>query len=273
MTTDYIVRLKCPYGDQEQVLVLENREETLKQILETPWDFECSIHGVQREMPLEGKSKNSLRGSPKGQRTKAKEPGRVVPRLRSSKRIFLNVPVFVSGCIMGENSFHEDATALLVNAGGGLLSLSTGVALGDTIFVTNKQTQREQECRVAYLGLDTRGKSQVGIAFKRPAPHFWRLSRREYRISKRIRITVRGIDRNGHPFVQSVCAVDISRHGARVEDIGPLTSPGETIQLKRHWQTALFRVAWIGDIGTPQAGQAGIIALEPKKNIWGVTLP
>ncbi len=272
MATDYIIRLKCPYGDQEQVLVLENRKETLKQILETPWDFECSIHGVQREMPLEGKYK-SLPVSPKLTGKEAKKTDRAVPKVRSSKRISLHIPVLVSGRAKGENSFHEEATALLVNAGGGLLSLDSGVAVGDTLFVTNKQTQREQECVVAYLGKHVRGKSQVGIAFKNPAPHFWRLNRREYRISKRIRVTVRGNDRNGHPFVQRVCAVDISRHGARVEDIGHLISLGETIRLKRRWQTALFRVVWIGDIGTPQAGQVGIITLEPKKNIWGITLP
>jgi hypothetical protein len=41
MATDYIVRLKCPYGDTAKLLMLENRRESLKQILETQWDFEC----------------------------------------------------------------------------------------------------------------------------------------------------------------------------------------------------------------------------------------
>jgi hypothetical protein len=38
-------------------------------------------------------------------------------------------------------------------------------------------------------------------------------------------------------------------------------------------RTARFRVIWVGQIGTSQAGQAGIFALEPDKNVWGVTLP
>jgi len=183
------------------------------------------------------------------------------------------VPVSVSGRAKNETSFREEATTLLVNANGGLLLLSAGVALGDTITVANKQTRQEQECRVAYLGRDVHGKQRVGIAFNRPEPQFWRALRRETRISKRIRVSVRGSDHSGQKFVQKVCVVDVSRHGARVEDIGYLTRPGQTIEVRRFWQTARFRVAWIGAIGTPQAGQVGVSALDPDKNIWGIRLP
>src|SRR5260370_4299682 len=58
MPTDYIVRLKCPYGDRDQFLMLENRKENLNQILEMAWDFECPTHGVQREIPVEGSQKS-----------------------------------------------------------------------------------------------------------------------------------------------------------------------------------------------------------------------
>jgi len=50
---DFTVRLRCPYGDQDQLLVLQDREEALTQILETPLDFDCPVHGVQREIPVE----------------------------------------------------------------------------------------------------------------------------------------------------------------------------------------------------------------------------
>jgi hypothetical protein len=272
MTTDYIVRLKCPHGDRDQLLMLENRAESLKQILETPWDFECPVHGVQREFPLEGKQK-SLWSSSRSGGNKAKAAGKVVPQPRAGKRMSLHVPVLVYGWSHDESSFHEETSTVLVNASGGLLTLNSKVALGDTIFITNKATRQEQECRVAYVASDAHGKLRVGASFKRPAPHFWRISRREPRISKRIRVTVRGSDRNGHPFVQSAYAVDISRHGARLEGIGYLTWPGETIQLKRYLRAARFRVLWIGEIGTPQADQVGIFTLESSKNIWGVTLP
>ena len=74
-------------------------------------------------------------------------------------------------------------------------------------------------------------------------------------------------------FDLSLPVVDVSRHGARVEDIGYLTRPGDMIEVRRYWQTARFRIAWIGAVGTPQAGQVGVVALDPEKNIWGVKLP
>src|ERR1700740_3398995 len=98
MATDYIVRLKCPYGDRDQLLMLENRDENLNQILEMPWDFECPIHGVQREIPVEG-SKKTLWPRLQSQRKDAKASKRAAapPRPRSSKRISLHVPVLVYG--------------------------------------------------------------------------------------------------------------------------------------------------------------------------------
>jgi hypothetical protein len=278
VATDYIVRLKCPYGDRDQLLILENRQETLKQILETAWDFECPVHGVQREHPLEGHEK-ALWASAKSQ--PAKSPHKEVSggadkplrRYRSSKRISIRVPVSVSGRSKDETAFREETTTLLVNAGGGLLLLNAGVAMGDTVNVANKQTRQEQLCRVAHLERDLHGKQRVGVAFHHPTPQFWRAQRRETRLSRRIRVRVRGADRSGQKFVQKVCVLDVSRHGARVEDIGYLTKPGDTIEVRRYWQTARYRVAWIGATGTPQAGQVGVIALDPEKNIWGVDLP
>lgn len=272
MANDYIVRLKCPYGDRDQLVMLENRGESLKQILETPWDFECPVHGVQREIPLEGREKSLWTGS-RSRRTDAKDAGERRPQPRSGKRISLHIPVLVYGWSKDESSFHEETTTLLVNASGGLLTLDSKVALGDTIFITNKATQQEQECRVAYVERDVYGKVRVGAAFKNPAPHFWRMDRRQSRIARRVRVKVHGTDRDGHPFVQSTYAVEISRQGARLEGIGYLTWPGETIQVKRRLRTARFRVVWIGEVGTPQAGHAGVFALEPDKNIWGMTVP
>jgi hypothetical protein len=52
-----------------------------------------------------------------------------------------------------------------------------------------------------------------------------------------------------------------------------VTRPGEVIELKRGWQKARFRVVWIGQMGTPQADEIGILCLEDAKNIWGVTVP
>src|SRR5258708_39081172 len=135
MHTDYIVRLKCPYGDRDQLLMLENREEGLKQILETHWHFECPVRGVQREIPLEGSQRSSWPSS-RSQRKEPKPAGRVVPHPRASKRISLHVPVLVYGWSKDEGSFHEETETLLVNASGSLVPLNSTAKFSDTSFCT-----------------------------------------------------------------------------------------------------------------------------------------
>src|SRR5260370_12642067 len=59
VSKNYAVRLRCPYGDNESWVILDNRSESLEQILLTPWDFECELHGAQREFPIEATEKDS----------------------------------------------------------------------------------------------------------------------------------------------------------------------------------------------------------------------
>jgi hypothetical protein len=273
MANDFVVRLECPYGDRDQLLTLEGRKETLTQILDTPWDFECPVHGVQKEIPAEGNEKRLWAGGKARRKQAEPAAAKPVPGPRASTRISLHVPVLVYGWSKDDSSFHEEASTILVNASGALVPLAARVALGDTVFLVNKSTQREQECRVAYLGTDARGKARAGLAFRQPTPNFWRVNRRETRIAKTIRVSVKGVDRGGHPYVQSAQAVDISKHGARLDGVGFVTWPGETIEVKRRWRSARFRVLWVGEAGTAQADQAGVFALEPNKNVWGVELP
>lgn len=275
VSKDFLVRLRCPYGDEDRTVLLQDREETLAQILDTPWDFECPVHGVQREMPLSGSEKGQRTASPRAT-PRVAAPGDLpaVPaqaKPRSSPRISIHIPVMAYGWSQNEISFHENTMTLLVNASGGLITLQAKVGVGDTIFVVNQSTQGEQECRVAYVGPEFEGKLRVGFAFKRQAPSFWNIERREVRISKPIKVWVRGKDRTGHQYSQSALAVDVSKNGARLDGIGLLTWPGEILEVKRGWKTARFRVIWVGDVG-PRSGQAGIYLLDTGKNIWGVPL-
>lgn len=196
----------------------------------------------------------------------------VVSAQRSSQRISLEVPVMVHGMCRDKTSFHEETSTVVVNASGGLLSLASRVDIGDTVLVVNKTTQRSQECRVVYRGTDYHGKPQAAIAFGGKIPNFWRVSRREKRLPVQVPVRVRGVDPHGQTFSQSAQAIDVSRHGARLDGIGYVTQPGETIEVKRRWHSARFRVLWVGHPGTPEAGQAGIYALHPDKNLWGVDL-
>ena len=275
MPKDFVIRLRCPYGDEDRTVLLQDREETLARILETSWDFECPVHGVQREVPLSGTEKVSRTTvRPRGNEAGTTLAGATLPaqaKPRSSPRISIHIPVMVYGWSHDEISFHEDSMTLLVNASGGLTTLSAKVSVGDTIFVVNQSTQGEQECRVAYVGPEFEGKLRVGFAFKRQAPSFWKIDRQEVRISKPIKVWVRGKDRTGHTYSQSAVAMDVSKNGARIDGVGFLTWPGEIIEVKRGWKSARFRVIWVGDAG-PRAGQAGIFLLDTGKNIWGVPL-
>lgn len=275
MPKDFVVRLRCPYGDGDRTVLLQERDETLAQILEKPWDFECPVHGVQREVPLSGTEK----GRTVGIRPRAGAPGIAVDDVplreqakpRSSARISIHIPVMAYGWSRNEISFHESTTTLLVNASGGLITLAAKVNVGDAIFIVNQTTSEEQECRVAYVGPEFEGKLRVGFAFKKQAPSFWKIDRHEVRISKPVKVTVRGSDRKGQKYSQTAMALDISKNGARLDGIGFLTWPGEVVEVKRGWKSARFRVIWVGDAG-PRADQAGVFLLDTGKNIWGVSL-
>jgi hypothetical protein len=275
---DFVIRLRCPYGDDDRTLLLHGREETLAQILETSWDFECPVHGVQREVPISGSEKGPKTASRSRATAATATAGdtaiRAIPeqaKPRSSPRISIHIPVMAYGWSHDEISFHENTSTLLVNASGGLITLKAKVVVGDTLFIVNQSTQGEQECRVAYVGPEFEGKLRVGFAFKRQAPSFWKIDRREVRISKPIKVWVRGKDRTGQRFSQSALAMDVSKNGARLDGVGFLTWPGEIIEVKRGWKSARFRVIWVGDVG-PRSGQAGIFLLDTGKNIWGVPL-
>jgi hypothetical protein len=271
VTQNYAVLLRCPCGDEDTWVVLEKRDETLEQILKTPLDFECSVHGVQRQLPLEA----NLKGPPLASKSKWPTSSKPLPQAvqRSSRRLSLRVPVMAYGWINSQGSFHEDTTTVVVNASGALLTLWAKVEVGDTLFLVNKATHAEQECRVAYVQRDPAGAPQVGLAFLRKAPGFWRVNRNQMRVAKTVRVWVRGVDPNGNPFVQSAQTVDISRKGARLNGVGNLTRPGEVIELKRGWSKARFRVVWIGQIGTRQADEIGILCLDDDQSLWDVPAP
>lgn len=272
---NYAVRLRCPYRDEDRWVVLQNRTETLDEVLRTPWDFECSLHGVQREIPLEANEKGTAApalGSEPSKQPALKDKPRV--EQRSSKRASLRVPVVVYGWVKNQGAFHEETYTVLVNASGGLVTLSAKVETGETLFVMNKNTREEQECRVVYVQQPIDGKANVGLAFKCEVPGFWRTNPRKARVPKTVQVWVRGVDRSGNPFVQSAQTIDIGQTGARLDGIGYLTGPGEIVQVKRGWRKAKFRVVWIGQLGTPEANQIGICCVDDtKKDLWRVPLP
>ena len=284
MPKNYAIRLRCPHGDHDEWVILENREESLENILHMPWDFECQLHGVLREMPIEAREEGAAPGYPslksfvpqvrqQSPAPEAAESPEKKKKPRSSERLPLHVPVVLYGWTKSQGSFQEETATLLVNASGALLTLKSKIEVGETVFLINRASREEQEVRVVYVEQIPEDKALVGVALKYPSAKFWKKTRRNPRIPKNIRVIVKGVDRNGHPFVQSSYTVDISKSGARLDGLGYLTGPGETIEVKRPWRgKARFRVIWIGQIGMEESNQIGISALE-ENNIWGKKLP
>ena len=95
---------------------------------------------------------------------------------RRSPRRRAHVPIYVYGHTPPQQPFHEEAYSAVVSALGGLLVMSSTVRPGQTLLLTNKVTQKEQECRVAYVGGRDPQSVEVAVEFSDLAPDFWRLT-------------------------------------------------------------------------------------------------
>lgn len=95
---------------------------------------------------------------------------------RRSQRLLLKIPVVVLVPSPKKESLREETNTLAVNAHGALLILGAKVELGTRLIVQNPRSREEQPCKVVYLGPTVGGKTQVGVEFEQPAPHFWNIS-------------------------------------------------------------------------------------------------
>src|SRR6266550_4794817 len=99
-----------------------------------------------------------------------------IPDRRRSRRWSVDVSVYVYGHGPGKEPFHEEAHTLHVNANGALLILSVPVKNGQTLLLTNRLTEKEQHCRVVYLGARRTRTVEAGVAFPLTNPDFWNLT-------------------------------------------------------------------------------------------------
>ena len=272
MPRTYFARLRCSYGDHETWITLQDRMEPLEQLLCSPLDFECPAHGVQQEVPLEITENRPSVYIDTGPARYTPPPKKRKPR--ASERKNLHVPVVVYGWAKSCGSFHEEAGTLVVNSSGALVILHTQVEIGETFFLVNKTNRQEAEVRVVYIEPRIAGDPCIGLAFKQPAEKFWKTTRRGPRLPQSIRVTVRGKDHQGNPFSQTSSTLDVSINGARLDNLGYLTAPGQVLEVKRRWRgKAKFRVVWIGQIGTQESNQIGICSLEGDKDLWKIQFP
>ena len=289
MPGNFAIRLCCPLCEADSWVTLTDRQETYEQIHQQTWDFKCREHGAQRGTPKEVIGVAPLDEKPPSTQKSALTFGNAISTEatkktpRSSERMALRIPIVVYGFTKERGAFHEETETQIVNASGALVMLKTKLAIGDSVFLMQKGNGLEQvfatlngprdDPDVVYLDPYSDRETKVGLAFKYPITDFWRRSRKQQRIPKTLRVVVRGTDSRGHPFKQTSYTIDLSQDGARLDGIGFLTSPGQTIEVRRLWRKKKFRVIWIGHVGTGEANQVGVFGLQNEKDIWRMELP
>lgn len=95
------------------------------------------------------------------------------PERRRSSRLWVYLPVLVYGRTIESSPFHEGTEALRVNAGGGLITLTTPVRCGQRLLLINKVNQKEHECHVLAERSKYLERTAVVIGFQEPVPDFW----------------------------------------------------------------------------------------------------
>jgi hypothetical protein len=92
---------------------------------------------------------------------------------RRGQRLWVNLPVLVYGRTIESEPFHEGTEALRVNAGGGLITLTSPVRCGQRLILINKVNHKEHECHVVAERSKYLQRTAVVIGFQDPVPDFW----------------------------------------------------------------------------------------------------
>ena len=90
---------------------------------------------------------------------------------RKTSRIHVRIPLFVYGYTPGGDPFYELTYSIVVNGGGGLISMTSDVRPGQRLVVTNEGNDQSQECVVVSVELY---RSHIALKFPAATPQFWR---------------------------------------------------------------------------------------------------
>jgi len=96
--------------------------------------------------------------------------------------------------------------------------------------------------------------------------------RREPRKEIALPVRIFGTDTSGKMFSENVSTVDVSREGAKLTGVQAEIKPGEIIGMTYKQTKGRFTVKWVGQPGTPQQGQIGLLSLSPDRPIWDFPL-
>ena len=98
--------------------------------------------------------------------------------------------------------------------------------------------------------------------------------RGQARVQGVLPVRIWGNDRDGNPFSEYVCTVDISSKGTRLAGVRARLSVGETLGIQYRNRQARYRIKWIAAGGnSPNGTQVGVECLQPDKELWPIPLP
>jgi hypothetical protein len=92
---------------------------------------------------------------------------------RATRRVPVNVPLFVYGSNFDRQPFHEEVYTLNLNEGGCLVSMKAEVVHGQRLWIINTENEAECEFRVIHMNRRFQGRVLVGMGFLQCGPRFW----------------------------------------------------------------------------------------------------
>ena len=93
------------------------------------------------------------------------------------------------------------------------------------------------------------------------------------RVPAIVPVRIWGADREGKPFSEHVCTVNISGTGARLGGVRTPLSNDATLGLQYRNRQARFRIVWMVASDTSWGIEVGLQCMQPEKNVWQTDLP
>lgn len=87
----------------------------------------------------------------------------------------MRLPVVVREQFEVKQPWVERSHTLVVNAHGGLIVLNKKVQLRQALVLENLLSGNEVPCHVVHVGEACSETTEIGVAFAKPAPHFWNI--------------------------------------------------------------------------------------------------
>ena len=97
--------------------------------------------------------------------------------------------------------------------------------------------------------------------------------RREPRKEIQVPVRIFGTDSSGKVFSTKAVTVNVSQQGIALGGVESQLNLDEIIGLTYGKNRVHFRVKWVGQPGTPKAGQVGLLNVSPEKPLWDFPLP